>query len=157
MRSSHVSTITFSLQGVRSQEVDASALSKEIAQGILQGNNLSNDESDVETDEISEMMTLLHNQQEHLTKQNKEIKALKAKEKLHASFVSRYENLLNKFNLLDNEHKELKIKYESFDFFILFSEIFLLIMEKCHHLTNFIGFNIGFIIGGGVITYIVIT
>ena len=88
---------------------------------MVQGNNdvsddsSSNDESDVETDEISEMMTLLHNQQEHLTKQNKEIKALKAKEKLHASFVSRYENLLNKFNLLDNEHKELKIKYESLE------------------------------------------
>jgi len=28
----------------------------------------SNDESDVETNETSEMMTLLHNQQEHLTK-----------------------------------------------------------------------------------------
>ena len=75
----------------------------------------SNDESDVETDEISEMMTLLHNQQEYLTKQNEEIKALKSKEKLHASFVSRYENLLNKFNLLDNEHKELKMKYESLE------------------------------------------
>ena len=75
----------------------------------------SNDESDVETDETSEMMTLLHNQQEHLTKQNREIKALKAKEKLHASFVSRYENLLNKFNLLDNEHEELKKKYESLE------------------------------------------
>ena len=36
----------------------------------------SNDESDVETDEISEMMTLLHNQQEYLTKQNEEIKTL---------------------------------------------------------------------------------
>ena len=59
--------------------------------------------------------TLLHNQQEYLTKQNEEIKVLKAKEKLHASFVSRYENLLNKFNLLDNEHKELKIKYESLE------------------------------------------
>jgi len=88
---------------------------------MVQGNNdvsddsSSNDESDVETDEISEMMTLLHNQQEHLTKQNKKIKALKAKKKLHASFVSRYENLLNKFNLLDNEHKELKIKYGSFE------------------------------------------
>src|SRR6185503_11384072 len=45
MRSSHVSTITFSLQGVRSQEVDASTLSKEIAQEILQGNDLSNDDS----------------------------------------------------------------------------------------------------------------
>ena len=88
---------------------------------MVQGNNdvsddsSSNDESDVETDEISEMMTLLHNQQEHLTKQNKEIKALKAKEKLHASFVSRYENLQNKFNLLDNEHEELKKKYESLE------------------------------------------
>ena len=85
---------------------------------MVQGNNdvsddSSNNESDVETDEISEMMTLLHNQQEYLTKQNEEIKALKAKEKLHASFVSRYENLLNKFNLLDNEHEELKKKYES--------------------------------------------
>lgn len=72
----------------------------------------SNDESDVETDEISEMMTLLHNQQEYLTKQNEEIKAIKGKEKLHASFVSRYEKLLNKYNLLDNEHEELKMKYE---------------------------------------------
>ena len=45
----------------------------------------SNDESDVETDETSEMITLLHNQQDHLIKQNKEIKTLKAKEKLHAS------------------------------------------------------------------------
>ena len=42
---------------------------------IVQGNNdvsddsSSNDESDVETDEINEMMTLLHNQQEYLTKQ----------------------------------------------------------------------------------------
>ena len=75
----------------------------------------SNDESDVETDEISEMMTLLHNQQEYLTKQNEEIKTLKAKEKLHASFVSRYENLLNKYNLLDNEHEELKMKYKSLE------------------------------------------
>ena len=52
---------------------------------MVQGNNdvsddSSNDEFDVETDEISEMMTLLHNQQEHLTKQNKEIKALQTKE-----------------------------------------------------------------------------
>src|SRR6185369_11487008 len=75
----------------------------------------SKDESDVETNEMCEMMTLLHNQQEYLTKQNEEIKTLKAKEKLHASFVSRYENLLNKFNLLDNEHKELKMKYESLE------------------------------------------
>ena len=75
----------------------------------------SNDESDVETNELCEMMTLLHNQQEYLIKQNEEIKALKSKEKLHASFVSRYENLLNKFNLLDNEHKELKMKYESLE------------------------------------------
>jgi len=75
----------------------------------------SNDESNVETDEISEMMTLLHNQQEYLTKQNEEIKALKGKEKLHASFVSRYENLLNKYNLLDNEHEEFKMKYESLE------------------------------------------
>ena len=88
---------------------------------MVQGNNdvsddsSSNDESNVETDEISEMMTLLHNQQEHLTKQNKEIKALKAKEKLDASFVSRYENLLNKYNLLDNEHEELKMKYKSLE------------------------------------------
>ena len=52
----------------------------------------SNDESDVETNEICEMMTLLHNQQEYLTKQNEEMKTLKAKEKLHASFVSSYEN-----------------------------------------------------------------
>jgi len=75
----------------------------------------SNDESDVETNELCEMMTLLHNQQEYLIKQNEEIKALKSKEKLHASFVSRYENLLNKFNLLDNEHKELKMKYETLE------------------------------------------
>ena len=89
---------------------------------MVQGNNdvsddssSNDDESDVETDEISEIMTLLHNQQEHLTKQNKEIKALKAKEKLHASFVSRYENLLNKYNLLDNEHEDLKMKYKSLE------------------------------------------
>ena len=50
---------------------------------MVQGNNIvsddssSNDKSDVETDEISEMMALLHNQQEHLTKQNKQIKTLK--------------------------------------------------------------------------------
>ena len=62
------------------------------------------------------MMTLLHNQQEYLTKQNEEIKTLKAKEKLHASFVSRYENFLNKYNLLDNEHEELKMKYESLEY-----------------------------------------
>ena len=74
---------------------------------MVQGNNdvsydsSSNDESDVETNDMCEMMTLLHNQQEYLIKQNEEIKALKSKEKLHASFVSRYENLLNKFNLLD--------------------------------------------------------
>ena len=79
---------------------------------MVQGNNDISDDSSSndESDEISEMMTLLHNQQEHLTKQNKEIKALKAKEKLHASFVSRYENLLNKFNFLDNEHEEFKKK-----------------------------------------------
>ena len=45
MRSSHVSTITFSLQGVRSQQVDASTLTMGIAQGILQGNDLSDDDS----------------------------------------------------------------------------------------------------------------
>ena len=85
-----------------------------MAQGnsYVSDDDSSNDESDVETDETSEMMTLLHNQQEHLIKQNKEIKTLKAKEKLHASFVSIYENLLNKFNLLDNE---LKRKYESLE------------------------------------------
>ena len=87
-----------------------------LAQGISYvSDDSSNDESDVETDETSEMITLLHNQQEHLIKQNKEIKTLKAKEKLHASFVSRYENLLNKYNLLDNEHEELKMKYESLE------------------------------------------
>ena len=57
-----------------------------MAQGISYvSDDSSNDESDVETDETSEMITLLHNQQEHLIKQNKEIKTLKAKEKLHAS------------------------------------------------------------------------
>ena len=88
-----------------------------MAQGnsYVSDDSSSNDESDVETDKTSEMMTLLHNQQEHLIKQNKEIKTLKAKEKLHASFVSRYENLLNKYNLLDNEHEELKMKYESLE------------------------------------------
>src|SRR6185312_6153306 len=45
----------------------------------------------------------------------KKSKLSRLKKKLHASFVSRYENLLNKYNLLDNEHKELKIKYESFE------------------------------------------
>ena len=47
----------------------------------------SNDESDVETNEICEMMTLLHNQQEYLTKQNEQIKALKTKKNfmLHLS------------------------------------------------------------------------
>ena len=47
----------------------------------------SNDESDVETDEISEMLMLLHNQQEYLTKQNEQIKALKTKKNfmLHLS------------------------------------------------------------------------
>ena len=39
----------------------------------------SNDESDVETNEMYEMMTLLHNQQEYLITQNEEIKALKSK------------------------------------------------------------------------------
>ena len=39
----------------------------------------SNEESDVETNEISEMMILLHNQQEHLTKQNKESKLSRLK------------------------------------------------------------------------------
>jgi len=45
MRSIFVSKITFSLKEVRLQEVDASTLMIGIAQGILQGNDLSDDDS----------------------------------------------------------------------------------------------------------------
>src|SRR6185312_10189556 len=45
MRSSYVSTITSSLQGVRAQEVDTSTLMIGVVQGILQGNYLSDDDS----------------------------------------------------------------------------------------------------------------
>jgi hypothetical protein len=83
---------------------------------MAKGNsNVSDDEplssDDDESDEICEMMNLIQEQQEHLIKQKKEIKALKAKEELHASFVSRYENLLDKFNLLTKEHEELEEKF----------------------------------------------
>ena len=49
MTSSHVSTITSSLQGVRSQEVDASTLMIDVVQGILQGNDLSDDDSHLDS------------------------------------------------------------------------------------------------------------
>ena len=52
-----------------------------MAQGIsyVSDDSSSNDESDVETDETSEMMTLLHNQQEHLIKQIRKLKLSKLK------------------------------------------------------------------------------
>ncbi|WVZ75760.1 hypothetical protein U9M48_023792 [Paspalum notatum var. saurae] len=50
-----------------------------------------------------------------MLKQKEEIKALKTNEELHASFVSRYENLLNKFDLLDKEHGELKKQFEDLE------------------------------------------
>ena len=45
----------------------------------------------------------------------RKIKTLKANEEIHAAFVSRYENLLDKFNLLDKEHGELKKLHEEIE------------------------------------------
>jgi hypothetical protein len=78
---------------------------------MAKGNNDISDDSsssEIESDEICEMMNLINQQQEYMLKQDEKIKTLKANEELNASFVSRYENLLNKFNLLDKEHDELK-------------------------------------------------
>jgi hypothetical protein len=63
-----------------------------------EGDDDSSSSSEIESDETCEMMNLITQQQEYILKQDE---TLKANEELHASFVSRYENLLNKFNLLD--------------------------------------------------------
>ena len=83
-----------------------------------QGNSDVSDDSSNDEDEpndVCEMMSLIKEQQDYMLKQKEEIKALKANEELHASFVSRYENLFNKFNLLDKEHGEIKKHFEDLE------------------------------------------
>jgi len=84
---------------------------------MTKGNSDVSDDSfsDDEPNEICEMMSLIKEQQDYMLKQKEEIKALKANEELHVTFVSRYENLINKFNLLDKEHGELKKQFEDLE------------------------------------------
>ncbi|WVZ84136.1 hypothetical protein U9M48_031197 [Paspalum notatum var. saurae] len=80
--------------------------------GQNNSNVSDNSYDDDEPNEICEMMSLIKEQHDYMLKQKEEMKALKSNEELHVSFVSRYENLLNKSNLLEKEHGELKKQFE---------------------------------------------
>ncbi|WVZ94084.1 hypothetical protein U9M48_040022 [Paspalum notatum var. saurae] len=86
-----------------------------MAKGNRDVSDGSSSDDDDKANDVCEMMSLIKEQQDYMLKQKEEIKALKANEELHASFVSRYENLLNKFNLLDKEHGKLKKQFEDLD------------------------------------------
>ena len=74
--------------------------------------DVSDDESDEDSPSYDELLALINEQQRALKKQSKELKKFNALNDIHATFVSNYEKLLCKFNLLNKEHEELKAKFE---------------------------------------------
>ena len=72
------------------------------------GSDVSDDESD--SPSYDDLLNLIREQQGALKKQTKELNALKES---NAPLVTNYENLLCKFELLNKEHDELKLRFES--------------------------------------------
>jgi len=75
-------------------------------------------ESDVSDDDsnslsIDELLDLVHVHQKVTKKQSKEIENLNTLNDLNAILATNYEDLLCKFKLLSEKHKELKLKNES--------------------------------------------
>ena len=81
-----------------------------MAKGI--DSNVSDDESDEDSPSYDELFHLINEQQRALKKQSKELKKFNALNDIHATFVSNYEQLSSKFNLLNKDHEELKAKFE---------------------------------------------
>jgi len=74
----------------------------------------NSDVSDDDSDSLSidELLDLVHEHQKVIKKQLKEIKNLNALKDLNASLATNFEDLMCKFNLLNKEHEELKLKFK---------------------------------------------
>ena len=64
-------------------------------------NDVSDDESDEDSPSYDELLHFINEQQRTLKKQLKEFKKFNTLNDIHATFVSNYEQLLCKFNLLN--------------------------------------------------------
>uniref|UniRef100_A0A0A9FLZ8 Uncharacterized protein n=1 Tax=Arundo donax TaxID=35708 RepID=A0A0A9FLZ8_ARUDO len=84
-----------------------------IAKGI--DSDVSDEESDDDSSSQQKLFNLINKQQRTLKKQSKELKKFNALSDIHATFVTNYEELLDKFNLLNNEHEELKVKLKGIE------------------------------------------
>ena len=101
MRSLYDSTITFSTHiSLQRGELDKSIKSSQEMQAFTLGLKLN---SEVDCTKGA------------LNKQSKELKIFNALNDIHATFISNYEQLLSKFNLLNKEHEELKEKFEGIE------------------------------------------
>ena len=89
--------------------VSSSSNACHVAKGM--DSNVSDDDSEYPS--IKDLLDLVHEHQEVIRKQSKEIKNLNALNDLNTSFATNYEDLLCKFKLLSKEHEELKSKFES--------------------------------------------
>ena len=77
-----------------------------MAQGME--NDVSDDDSD--SPSYDELLDLVHEHQKVIKKQSQKCSALND---LNATLATNYDDLLRKFQLLDKEHEEIKLKIES--------------------------------------------